>query len=256
MKDEAKKIQNIKNVLEKDHGREFSWEEATQAHWDMKRFAELLYEMVQEEHRKQNLLKENPNGFHLDGAGASCLICSNHASGENSWFDKNGLKCMPCQKAIDAKIIPASVINNNDSWYSKYDLESYFNIKGADLNRYIKQSLLKSRIIPSEGKKVHFQMFLIKDNKDVLPPKKLFQSRPVKIMRNGEEYFTTEYWYEYLDEKLAKRLAKYKIIECLKETFTKPMNTGRFLHKGINPLFSYKTPPVEIKSEIFETKSP
>lgn len=248
MTDSDKKIQNIKNILEKSHGREFTWEEATQAQWDIEKFARIVFDVAQEDFRRQKLLKEHPKGFHLD-SGGSCQICGTHVLGENSWFDKYGLKCVICQKAIDAKIIPASVAKDKESWYSSGDLISYFNIKGADLNKYIKQSILKNRIVPDEGKKMHLQLFLIKDNKDVLPPKKLLQSRPVKVMRNDEEYFTQEYWYEYIDEKLAKRLAKYKIIECLKETFTKPMKTGRFLHKQINPIFAYKTPPVEIKGE-------
>lgn len=119
----------------------------------------------------------------------------------------------------------------------------FFNIKGADLTKYIKQSILKNRIVKGETKKIHFQLFLIKDNKDVLPPKNILQSRTVKVERNGEEFFTQEYWYEYVDEKLLKKLAKYKIVECLKEIFAKPVDPGRFLWKKMNPLFSPKTTP-------------
>jgi hypothetical protein len=59
-------------------------------------------------------------------------------------------------------------------------------------------------------------------------------------MRNNEEYYTHEQWYEFVDEKLIKRLMKYKIIDCLKETLTKPIETGRFYIKQINPLFDIK----------------
>ncbi len=84
---------------------------------------------------------------------------------------------------------------------------------------------------------MHFQVFLIKDNKDVLPPKKLLKSRTVKTLWKGEEYFTQEYWYEFIEPKLAKQLQKYKIVECLKETLAKPIKSGRFLTKGIKPIF-------------------
>ena len=53
-----------------------------------------------------------------------------------------------------------------------------------------------------ENKKVHLQLFLIKDIKDVLPTKKLLKSRIAKISRDEEEYLTREYWYEYTGQKL------------------------------------------------------
>ncbi len=234
-----KEIQNIKDILEKDQGKEVTWEDATKAMWDIRNFARIMYELYGEETRRQDRLKENPKGFHVENGG-TCSICSGSASKENSWFDKYGLKCMPCQKAINAKIIPGSIAKDKESWYSKYDLASYFNIKGADLNRFIKQSLLKDRIIAGEGKKVHFQIFLMKDNNDVLPPKKFLKSRTVKVMHKGEEYFTQESWYEFADEKLIKRLAKYKILYSLPEMLSKPIDSGRLLCKQPNPLFSMK----------------
>jgi hypothetical protein len=232
-------IQNIKNILEKEHCREFTTKEATKAIWDIRHFAEIMYKIVSEEMRRKDRLKENPKGFHLDNGG-NCSICSGSASKENSWFDRYGLKCMSCQKAINAKIIPGSIAKDKESWYSKNDLALYFNIKGTDLNRYIKQSFLKERIIPEEGGKVHFQIFLIKDNKNVLPPKKFLKSRTVKVMRKGEEFFTQEFWYEFADEKLINRLAKYKILYCLPEMLSKPIDSGRFLYKQPNPLFTLK----------------
>jgi hypothetical protein len=233
-------IQETKNLLEKEHGREFTWEEARKAVWDLQTLARIAIEMATEEFRRQKLLKESPKGFHFDRTGYSCQICGDSASEENSWYDKYGLKCMTCQKAINQKIIPGSIAKNKESWYSKYELESYFNIKGAFLTKCVKSGFLKDRIIPGIEKKVHLQLFLMKDNKDVLPPKKLLHSKTVKVERNGKEYFTSEHWYEWIDEALAKKLAKYRIIECLKETFAMPMKSGHFLYKELNPLFTHK----------------
>ena len=235
-----KQLGELKIALEKQHGREFTDEEVLAAHWDLQKLAHIMYEVVSEQMRREELLKEHPKGFHLEDGG-TCAICGNYASGENSWFDKDGVKCMPCQRAINEKIIPASVIKKKDSWYSKQDLQHYFNIKGADLSRYIKLSILKDRIIKGETKKVHLQMFLMKDNKGVLPPKSLLKSRTVEIIHKGEPYLTQEEWYEYGDAKLIKRLAKYRIIECLKETLQKPFDTGGRLlvpKNGVNPLFT------------------
>lgn len=235
----AKEIRDFKTALEKEHGREFTDEETMQTIRYLESFAEMHVEMLQEEQRRRTLLNDHPEGFHLDRNGYSCLICGGSASEKNSWYDKHGLKCMLCQKAINSGAIPVSIAKNEESWYSKQDLETLFNIKGADLNRYIKQGILKDRIVPGIEKKVHLQLFLIKENKDVLPPKKLFKSRTVKVMRNGEEYFSQEHWYEFADIKFLKRLQKYKIIDCLKETFSKPMYIGHPYYKEINPIFTH-----------------
>jgi hypothetical protein len=231
-----KDIENIKKILEKEHNREFTWEEATKAMDDIKGLARIMYECASKEIRMQERLKENPKGFHLDDSG-QCSICGDFVSKENSWFDEYGIKCMSCQKAINSKIIPASVAKDKESWYSKHELDSYFNIKGPDLKKYIKESFLKERIIPYEGKKAYFQLFLLKDNKDVLPPKKLLKSRIIKVMNKGEEFYTQAPWYEFADEKLIKRLAKYKILYCLPDLFSNPVDSGRLLFKQINPLF-------------------
>ena len=69
-----KQIQEIKSILEKQHGREFTWEEAQQAMWDIQMFARIALEVGSEQLRRQKLLKENPNGFHLEAKGA-WVIC-------------------------------------------------------------------------------------------------------------------------------------------------------------------------------------
>ncbi len=233
-------IQKLKTGLEKEHGREFTMEEATQAKWDIEKFVNIFMEFADEEIRRKNKLIENPNGFLFDRQGR-CSICHDYAEEGNLWFDKYGLKCMNCQKAINEKIIPASIAINEDSWYSKYELQKYFNIRGAYLSKCIKQSLLKNRIVQNENGKVHFQIFLIKDNKGVLPPKKYLKSRIVKVMRKGVECFTTEFWYEYIDLNLfTELLGKYKILWCLHETFAKEIDTSRFYWNKTNPIFGFK----------------
>lgn len=231
-----KVFQEMKSILEKEHGREFTSDEVNSALTTLKFFAKITVDNFQEELRREHLLKESPKGFHLDIKG-TCSICDNVTSKESSWYDKFGLKCMTCQDAINKKVIPASIGNNKESWYSKYELQSYFNINSKELRRYMKESFLKERVILDATKKVHLQLFLMKDNKDVLPPKKLLKSRIGKAVHKGEEYFAQEQWYEFVDEKLFKQLRKYKIVNCFKDTFAKPITGGGFLFKEINPLF-------------------
>jgi hypothetical protein len=101
---EDKAIQNIKDILEKEHGREFTWDEATEGLGSIKMLAKIVCEIAMEDSRRKELLKENPEGYHLRNGGI-CEVCYDHYSDKNTWYDKHGLKCINCQKAINDKVI-------------------------------------------------------------------------------------------------------------------------------------------------------
>lgn len=238
-----KQVDEMRAILEKEHGREVSSEEIESALRSIKTLAGVFYELYAEESKKEELLKLNPKGYHLK-EGGTCVICRHYVKGEKTWYDKHGLKCIYCQKAISEKILPLSITKDQgkESWYSASELESYFNLKGADLKKCIKASFLKVRTVLGEGKKINLEVFLIKDNKDVLPPKKLLKSRRVKVESNGKEYYALEPWFDYFTEKEIKPLTKYGIFECLQYTLSKPIDRDRILIPidGVNPLLSLK----------------
>src|SRR5690606_5226293 len=105
---------------------------------------------------------------------------------------------------------------SKDSWYSVYDLESRFNLKTKVRNQWIKDGLLKVRKIPGPSGRTHFQLFLIKDNKDFLPPKSLTASRSVREEREDGTWFRVEPWYKFCDPFEA--LKDYKIMDHMRYT--------------------------------------
>lgn len=241
MKDDNKRKQELKQLMEKEHNREFSWEETSDMYDSLVRLAEIALVAAEEEKRKHDLLQEFPKGFHYNGERGKCEICDEEALGENSWFDKHGLKCMICQNAINHKIIPTTIIKDKGTWYTDHDLASFFNIGKKDLAQYIKNGFLKPRLIKTEKNKIHLRLFLLKDNKGILPPKKVVKGKIIKVDRNGEEYYTLGKWYEIEDIDMLKKLAKYRIVECFTETFSKPIiDGGHFYWKSINPIFTPK----------------
>jgi hypothetical protein len=237
MEHSDKDIQEIKNILEKKHGKEFSWEEASKAASDIRNFVGIIFELVTEECRREKMLEQYPKGFHFDLVGYSCLICGGPASKENSWYDKYGLKCMTCQRAINKKLIPGSVAKNTESWYSASELEVYFNIKAPMLRKWIKQGIIKNRIIPGEIRPIHLQLFLLKDNKSLLPPKKLVASRTIKEVIDGKEWYSTAPWFCFLDPY--KHLKGYKIVDYLEEAFKQPANMSSMRYQ-LNPSFDHR----------------
>lgn len=207
------RIQEMKDLLEKEHGKEFTWEEASDASYRLAGLAEICFEQWQEDCRRKKQLEESPKGFKLDGVGYTCAICQQNTQEGENWYDKWGIKCTVCQKAIDKKKIPGSCAKKRDSWYSKYDLESRFNINRHALNRFIKQGILKPRIVPNESGKPHTYLFLIKDHKEILPPKKLTESKMVKETKNGKDWYHSEPWYRFVDPH--EYLKGYKIMDYL-----------------------------------------
>jgi hypothetical protein len=182
--------------------------------WGMERMAVLGKEFEEKDKARAEKLEANPKGFHLEGAGYTCSICRDVTPEGDNWYDKWGIKCLVCQWAIDHKEIPPSLAKNDDSWYRKYDFERYFNVKGPTLNKWVRNGVVKARTVSKYGEGVHVEVFLIKDNKDFLPPKKLLESKRDKVVEDGIEQVRMLDWYCFGDPK--DILKDYKVIDYLR----------------------------------------
>ncbi len=121
---------------------------------------------------------------------------------------------MVCQKAIDDGEIPASLAKDKESWYSKYDIESRFNIKSPTLRKWIRDGIIKTRTVSRYGQGVHAELFLLEDNKDFLPPKKLTESQIVSEIKDEKDWYHSEEWYKFVDP--FKHLKGYRIMEHMR----------------------------------------
>ena len=180
----------------------------------MEQAGKFMEEFKEKEEIKAKKLEKNPKGFHLDGTGYTCAICGDATPKSDNWYDKWGIKCLVCQWAIDHKEIPPSLAKNKDSWYRKYDFDRYFNVKTQTLNKWVRNGVLKSRTVSKYGEGVHAEVFLIKDNKDFLPPKKLLESKRAQIVEDGKEEVRMLDWYCFGDPK--EILKDYKIMDYLR----------------------------------------
>ncbi len=205
-----KAIKDFQEVYKKKNGKELPYEEAADATNRLAGLFEILIKSHFEDLKRKEKLKEFPKGYAIEGEGRTCPICG-HSMREKLWYDKYGFKCMICQGSVNRKEIPGSTALNRESWYSKYDLESDFNLKGPKLRSWIKQGIIKARTVTHDGKGCHVQLFLIKDNKDFLPPKKLVKSQLVKVTKEGQDWYHSEPWYKFVDP--FKHLKGYKIMD-------------------------------------------
>jgi hypothetical protein len=214
MNKKEKALAKLKAQIEKEQGREIPDWEMDKVESFLKILAKIQVDGFLEDQRRQAKLKECPDGFHLKEAGYSCTICGGPASGENSWFDRYGLKCGICQGGIDRREIPAWLGQKRDEWYSSVELEIFFSLKGRILRQWIKKGLLLVRAVSRERKGYHLQVFLIQENKAMLPPKELLKGGTVKEVINGREEFVFAPWYWFVDPK--EHLKGYGIAEYLR----------------------------------------
>jgi len=194
----SKLIKEFQDICEQEYGKKLTGEQASEAAHDIVGFYKLLWDIDVRERMRKDQLKEHPKGFHLDDGGTyNCCVCRQYISDKQAWYDKNGIKCIICQKALDKKIIPASACRNRDSWYALWELEDYFGLKYQTAKKFVRQGKLKSRIVPNSEGKVHCELFLIKDNLSVLPEK------PKSFLVKDED---GKYHTEYEPVKITKLL--------------------------------------------------
>lgn len=112
-------------------------------------------------------LKKSPKGFHLPDTGVySCCVCHGQVSGITGWYDANGVKCLPCQRAVEDEIIPPSVCLDKKGWFDMADLKSELGIHSATARKMVRTGELKARIIKDRGTD-YFYVFLKNENENL-----------------------------------------------------------------------------------------
>lgn len=92
------------------------------------------------------------------------MICHATIAGEKTWYDKWGVKCLLCQKAIDTGAVPGFACRDRDSRYLTWQLKSDFNIHSSTARKMVREGKLKARIVMSENGYPYEYVFLKKDN--------------------------------------------------------------------------------------------
>lgn len=182
--------------------------------WNFQQLSKFLEEMKEKDDARQKKLEENPKGFHLEGAGYTCAICHGSTPEGDNWYDQYGIKCLVCQKAIDEGEIPPHLAKDKDCWYTKYDIERSFNVKSPTLAKWVRQGIIKPRIVSHYGKGTHYELFMIEDNKDFLPPKNLVESEYVNVKDGDKVEKRNVPWYQLYNPH--ERLKGYKIMDHLR----------------------------------------
>ena len=184
MKAAEREVRKVQKQLEAEYGRPITLAEAQYAIERQKRLGELLAEGYVALNEQWMRLKDSPKGFHPPEGQYTCRICERGISAEETWYDKNGYKCMTCQRAVDEQIIPADV--DEHDWYSLRDLKRYHDVQTRTAFKLIREGKLKARIIPDADGSAYFYMFLVAENQPVLKPK----PEPT-VVQDGNIYYVS-----------------------------------------------------------------
>ena len=181
---DAETVKEFQERFKTAYGKELTSKEAEQALDKLVELAKVLQEIAWEERCRRLKLRDHPEGYHLDDNHYSCHICNAYISGEQSWYDKCGISCIPCRDARRKKIIPTAAYRDRDSWYAMWEFGHYWNVRPATVRKFVRAGKLKARNVP--GSKFH--IFMINENRGFLPPK------PQKHrVRTSDNSFRVEY---------------------------------------------------------------
>lgn len=204
-------VEEFQRIFKEQYGKEMSYEEAYESGMNLVGLFEVLLKGKAEEMKRKEKLKGNPKGYELENAGGrSCMIC--RQSPNPLWYDRFGQKCMTCQRAVESGDVPGYVCENRDAWYSMYDLESKLKIKSATARKLERNGVLTARKVKAENGAVCTYLFLLQDNKGVLPSKKLLKGSTARVSEDSDRYTNVD-WYEWQDPK--EVLVNYSILEHL-----------------------------------------
>ena len=164
-----KHIQEFKELMKKEYGVEYTDAQATEGATNLLGLFEVLYEVSKKDYFRKQKLKDSPKGFPIDDNGTySCFICHESITTANGWYDKYGLKCMNCQRAVEKKIIPAVVFKNRKSWFTDWELESKLKLHSSTIRKLVREEKLKAREVLTESGSVHYRVYLVKENVEFL----------------------------------------------------------------------------------------
>jgi len=168
-----KAIDEFKVIYKSKYKKELSDAEASEAANNLVGLFDILYKCAVKENQRKQQLKKEPEGFHLTDGIYNCFICHKchkQIEGEETWYDKWGIKCLLCQKAVKEGLVPYFVCEHRDSWYAVWELERKFGIKHQTAKKMVRLEELKARIVPYDNGDPYEYVFLKKENPNLIDP--------------------------------------------------------------------------------------
>ncbi len=165
-------IDEFKEIFKKEYGKELTDAEAYESAHNLIGLFDVLLKCHRRDLERQARLKKEPKGFTLDDGEYTCSICHQQQAPGEIWYDKWGITCSLCRKAVQSGIVPRFACSQSDSWYQMWELERNFGIKHPTARKLVREEKLKARIVLAENGKPYEYVFLKKENPKLIDPDK------------------------------------------------------------------------------------
>ena len=110
---------------------------------DLEQLADLILDLYRWERSMVRRLESDPEGFVFAAEGHTCGICVRSISGD-MWYDTHGMRCVDCNDAYRAKIIPAYVVKGSRD--KGYITKAYLSVESGLQDRQIKRLVAKGEL--------------------------------------------------------------------------------------------------------------
>lgn len=165
-----KAVQEFKDIYKKDYGVELSNDEARDYGGRLMVFVEILMKQAVIEQCRKKRLEKEPGGFCLEEKDGvyNCRVCYRSVSGEDAWWDLNGVKCLNCQRNIKEGVIPGEICQNDEMWIKDWELRTDYNIHSSTTRKLRREGLLHGRDLKTKEGAIYFTVYLVNENKEFL----------------------------------------------------------------------------------------
>ncbi|MCX6717212.1 MAG: hypothetical protein NTU76_00865, partial [Candidatus Taylorbacteria bacterium] len=162
------RIDEFKKIYKEKFNKELTDAEASESANNLVGFFELLWKSSLRDMQREEILKKEPKGFHIADGIYNCMVCRRTVTGDESWYDQWGVKCLLCQKAVEDGTIPGFVCTDHDSHYKTWELKDKFKIHPQTARKMVRLGELKARIVTTEKGEPYEYIFLKKENPQLI----------------------------------------------------------------------------------------
>jgi hypothetical protein len=168
-----KLVQEYKQIVKEDYGEEITDQEAREQSQNLINFFELIFECESEDRARKERLRTEPKGFALKTEGYSCCLCGQTIYEGVTWYDKYGIKCEHCQKAVEKNQIPKKLCKDPNLAYKSWEMKSNFGLHPQTVAKMVRKGKIKERVIKNkDGQGIHARLYVKTENINLKPVQK------------------------------------------------------------------------------------
>ena len=199
MKISQGRLEELRKIFKEDFKADLTDQELHDAAFNLTGFYGTLAKMATRDIDDYLRLEKEPDGWAINDEYGTCGFCGYYMSMKGFWFDRFGLKCKFCQKAVSDGIIPGTVCRNKEKWFSFETLKEKFDIHSTTARSLARKGELKSRVILNDTGKPHFTVFLREDNYKFL---KIEKEAPISDLEDYDKQVAK--WTEDYKKKMVE----------------------------------------------------